>query len=435
MSVDIEERELPVIQRGLVDTCFEEAQYESGIDVLYGLRSFRYKPPPLHIRQLIYIALLPPPLKQTLDTKELPDAPPSPQKICLQKDDIWPKPIARQKALALLRSYVGINSPQSLMRAFPFYPYVSEDGTNDGSLFGNERLEERFHEDNTPLREEIVKFQFLKDCWGCLKERFAKRNQQDSALGSRKQNILDSGTIEQQAGFVGPYAWPILEWLISVFEKDEELQQLNGESGRGPRIGLDVPVEILKECFLPPSLDSIVSNSNMDFSYTTAEKRQELGARFLSLTENLDVFFSSLSLDQAVFKLNILEHLMIKNEERTTAPRARARAKPRAKGADPPKLDIHLVEGAYIVPPLDRFITLVSSLSSSDGQDAALMKYHLVSALFQARDGVSLIAYDEAVKTGVLQKSIEEGFEETKGVASTYKRIALNIVQAWEKQI
>lgn len=46
MLPDDEERELPAIQRGLVDICFEEAQYEFGIDVLTSLCSSRYKPPP-----------------------------------------------------------------------------------------------------------------------------------------------------------------------------------------------------------------------------------------------------------------------------------------------------------------------------------------------------------------------------------------------------
>ena len=40
------ERELPLIQRGIIDTCFEEGQYEYGIDVLDKLRSQGYKPPP-----------------------------------------------------------------------------------------------------------------------------------------------------------------------------------------------------------------------------------------------------------------------------------------------------------------------------------------------------------------------------------------------------
>lgn len=44
-SVDVTtEREMPVHQRGLVDTCFEENQYESGIAVLDQLRSPKFKP-------------------------------------------------------------------------------------------------------------------------------------------------------------------------------------------------------------------------------------------------------------------------------------------------------------------------------------------------------------------------------------------------------
>ena len=39
------EREMTRNQRGLVDTCFEEGQYESGIAMLELLRSTMFKPP------------------------------------------------------------------------------------------------------------------------------------------------------------------------------------------------------------------------------------------------------------------------------------------------------------------------------------------------------------------------------------------------------
>jgi pentatricopeptide repeat protein len=39
-----QEREMSRHQRGLVDTCFEEGQYESGISVLEQLRSSHVKP-------------------------------------------------------------------------------------------------------------------------------------------------------------------------------------------------------------------------------------------------------------------------------------------------------------------------------------------------------------------------------------------------------
>lgn len=45
MAASNEEREMTIHQRGLVDTCFEEGQYESGIAVLDQLRSSFFKPP------------------------------------------------------------------------------------------------------------------------------------------------------------------------------------------------------------------------------------------------------------------------------------------------------------------------------------------------------------------------------------------------------
>ena len=38
------EREMGAYQRGLVDSCFEEGQFESAIDLLKQLRSSNYKP-------------------------------------------------------------------------------------------------------------------------------------------------------------------------------------------------------------------------------------------------------------------------------------------------------------------------------------------------------------------------------------------------------
>lgn len=173
----------------------------------------------LHVRQLVYISLYPPAQVLTSNPDKLIDAITSPHELRLQKDDLWPKPSAREKALTLLRSYVNVNPPQSLMRAFPFYSYVDENGQNDVNPFSNENLEDVLHEDNTPLRDELLKFRSLKDCWGCMKDGFVKRKQQDTVSRSQRQTTLEEPMI------VGPYAWPILEWLISVFEKDQELKR------------------------------------------------------------------------------------------------------------------------------------------------------------------------------------------------------------------
>lgn len=53
-SVDVAERELPLIQRAIVDNCFEEGHYESGIGVLDKLRGERYKPSPYVISVAVY---------------------------------------------------------------------------------------------------------------------------------------------------------------------------------------------------------------------------------------------------------------------------------------------------------------------------------------------------------------------------------------------
>lgn len=150
--------------------------------------------------------------------------------------------------------------------------------------------------------------------------------------------------------------------------------------------------------------------------------------------DDLNFFFSSLSLNRAVFKMNILENLLARNEERTTAPVVKPRAKLRMKGTNQehPARESETVREAYVPPSLERVTALLSS-HTPDGEDAnliGLMKYHLISALFQARSNVNLIGFDEAIKTGCLQKSIQDGFGRFQ--ATKYKEITSNIVKAWE---
>lgn len=132
---------------------------------------------------------------------------------------------------------------------------------------------------------------------------------------------------------------------------------------------------------------------------------------------------------------------MTKNEERTKAPVARARAKPRAKNVDQVQLETlpkepEPIREAYIVPSLERVTSLLFYLPIHD-QDATkigLMKYHLVAALFEARNNINMTSFDEAVKAGYLDKTIEEGFGKSQSIEK-YKQITLNVVQAWKRQL
>lgn len=131
---------------------------------------------------------------------------------------------------------------------------------------------------------------------------------------------------------------------------------------------------------------------------------------------------------------------MTKNEERTKAPVARARAKPRAKNVDQTQSETlskepEPIREAYIVPSLER-VTSLLFYSPTHEQDIkiGLMKYHLIAALFEGRNNINMMSFDEAVKSGYLHKTIEESFGKSQSMRK-YKTITLNIVQAWEKQL
>jgi len=53
------EREMTRHQRGLVDTCFEEGQYEAAIAVLDQLHSSKYKPAAYAIKQFCLLLRFP----------------------------------------------------------------------------------------------------------------------------------------------------------------------------------------------------------------------------------------------------------------------------------------------------------------------------------------------------------------------------------------
>ncbi|KAF8575090.1 hypothetical protein K439DRAFT_771748 [Ramaria rubella] len=344
------ERELPLAQRSLVDNCFEEGQYEYGIDVLDKFRGQGYKPPPLHIRQLVYISLYPLPEKVI----ERVDFPPSPQKMQFQrqKEDLWPKPTSRPLAVALLKAFLGTSSPQCLMRALPFHIYINSEGVRDVDPFCNEEISEDYSEDNSPLKNELRTMQSLKDCWGLLKNGFVKRKQLDRA------RVDDSAASHQSDdAIVGPYAWPVLEWLIKIFEKDEQQGKKQGHAPysallltqipeprtkQGPRCDAEMPLRVAFACF---SFASHTADRPEDM-HTSSEAPCDLGARLISLLVNLTLtqppllspshllhslttlrlpnlllhplhaFFSTFSTRHAFFKVAVLERYISTSSRR-----------------------------------------------------------------------------------------------------------------------
>ncbi|KAF8520484.1 hypothetical protein BU17DRAFT_89072 [Hysterangium stoloniferum] len=447
-SVPIE-REIPLIQRGFVDNCFEEGQYEYGIDALDKLRGPNYKPPQLHVRTLVYIALYPLPPKPSNNVERI-EMFLSPRKIQAQRhrDDMWPKPTSRPLAISLLRAFIDTNSPECLMRALPFHTYTDSDGVKDVNPFTEADLKEN-HEDNSPLKNELAGMQSRKDCWEMLKVGFIKRKQQDHRSRMDNTAIKDDSE-ELPDPTVGPYAWPLLEWMIHVFEKNQCMKKAVGQpsfsplllmqippprSKKGPRWEVDVPVQVAMACLAPDSSELLTHGISL-------EKRQELGSRLVALLVNLTLtmppllspshlmrtltlklldlpFKSLLSMlvsipsDHMQFKISLLESCLASGvggsteainttKAGTVAPRAKP--KPSAKRVNatvtaepvvpPPNAAKGQPKETYAVPSQDRLVHLLSAplppLPKADSRElspvkTALVKFHLISTLYNLR--------------------------------------------------
>ncbi|KZT26752.1 hypothetical protein NEOLEDRAFT_1062201 [Neolentinus lepideus HHB14362 ss-1] len=305
------EREMTKNQRGLVDACFEEGQYESGISLLQQLRSSGYKPSPSHIRQLLYIALYPPPDKGK--EKSRPDfgspskVPPAKQK----KSALIPTAAASEAAIQCLTSYLTTNTPKSLLRALPSYPPPKgRDGVQT-----NDMMDE---DEDSFISREAANITQCKDCWTILREGFILRADGDpssdrSGAKARRKLILDEDTMYSDSTdtdvpvLVGEHAWPVLEWLIEVIEKDANLTGNSGHPRYSP----------LLLCQIPPARTGTIARWEADKPldimmyclHQTEPSRRLAGARLASLLIDLTsvVHFDAAAFTNAVFARLIAE--------------------------------------------------------------------------------------------------------------------------------
>ena len=87
----------------------------------------------------------------------------------------------------------------------------------------------------------------------------------------------------------GERAWPLLEWLVRIWEKEERVMEENGRgrwspslftqikparSGVGARTDVDRPLAVIFECYKSNNL-----------------RRQRLGSRLLSLVRVYDLYY------------------------------------------------------------------------------------------------------------------------------------------------
>ncbi|TDL26160.1 hypothetical protein BD410DRAFT_784211 [Rickenella mellea] len=278
------ERPMNRQQRAIVDGCFEEGQYEAGIRLLDKLRNEHVRPSSSHLLQLIYIALFPPPVipdrtadkgKGKLKDRDMYG---SPSKMSTAKrGHPLPTPEASQAALSLLMNFAQTNNPESLLRAIPSY-HLSE------AELATKRAMQPSRDMGYPDRDEHEDSQIAKDagvlkecndCWSMLKAGVVKRPDEwrtqrrdpGRSTGYRSQmNRTDDfddsdGEEEDQdtVDVVGDKSWPLLDWFVSLFEREESLMQSDGRfsfsffsqiksSSNGPRWDVETPVEIVLYC-------------------------------------------------------------------------------------------------------------------------------------------------------------------------------------------
>ncbi|GJE92228.1 hypothetical protein PsYK624_083810 [Phanerochaete sordida] len=291
-STQAVERELTSYQRNLVDTCFEEGNFDSAIALLEELRLPGVKPCPAHVRNAVYIALYPPPsAEDEHDASRLDVIPASPSKFVArhQRSSCTPTPAASQAAQRLLRAYARTNTPGAVLRALPNYGLSDLPGLSDTVSPHSIGDDDNESEINTFSRR-------VKDatsCWEMLREGFVKRDgsspagstagHRRSRRGHRNGLSDDEDESSEMPAAVGEQAWPLLECLLLLFEKDEAAVSAKGQPPYSPLL--------LSQ--LPPNRSASGSRWNvgapLDVVFFSLQHRGRfsLGVRLLALLVNL----------------------------------------------------------------------------------------------------------------------------------------------------
>ncbi|KAJ8487420.1 hypothetical protein ONZ51_g4184 [Trametes cubensis] len=310
------ERDLTIHQRNLVDTCFEENQYEAAISVLDEMRSSKYKPFPPHIRQLIYIALYPPSTEEELDEEAMKLEPGSPSKLLSrrQKTSLAPSPKAISAATDLLVKFARTNAPGSLARAIPSYP----EDPNIPTEIGAEHADSH-------IAIEALRIGRARCCWEIIKEGFIRRDGGKTTSSPRKPRTRkstrrmsddDEDEGDEMPAPVSEHAWGVLGWLLTVFERDEAEVEQSGQIRYSPLL--------LSQ--LPPSRPA--SSPRWDVKLPVdvvfyaleqeSESRRSLGVRLLNLLVNLgsttlldfSMFLNAVSSRLSGLSLDVLTYLL-----------------------------------------------------------------------------------------------------------------------------
>ncbi|KAF8628881.1 hypothetical protein AX15_003667 [Amanita polypyramis BW_CC] len=269
-------------QRAIVDTCFEEWQYESAIFNLEHLQSPSYRPSLLHVQQLIYIALHP--ISDAVPEKMNKSIYDSPSKL-QQFAKATISSTAVMQAQQLLFSFTATQSPDILARALPSYE-PSNTTANAAEDIGD-----------SDISRESLCIKEAKDCWSLLVDGFLSRGKVLFSSPRRKSRRRREDVVDDlppaddhmvtSRKIVAESAWVVLDWFLVLFERDEHLIESKGDppfsplllaqipptrNGSGSRWDVAIPLAIVVFCLQQPDLS-----------------RQRMGARLMTLLINLSL--------------------------------------------------------------------------------------------------------------------------------------------------
>lgn len=308
-----EERVMAAQVCGLIDGCLEEGHYESAIDILDKSRTSTIYPAPYHIRILLYLSLYPTGISSHPGLNPTASAvPPSPSKKERQRRNLIPTQAASEKAATVLQSLALTNSPKFVTRGLPAYGKRFLDNVWHFDTVppgfppppSSDIRERGPTDDVNVIAREATRIAEARDVWSFLVQGFirkmdggetfdpeadilALRNQKADAAtlystpqkgkakSSRRQTKAKNAVKEEEEEWgdedetidsfnsqpVGTNAWAALEWLVLVYERDQQehkdaavsseyspllLQQLPVTS---PRKDISTPLKIAIFCF------------------------------------------------------------------------------------------------------------------------------------------------------------------------------------------
>ena len=146
-----------------------------------------------------------------------------------------PTEAASHAALRLLEAFVSTNSPDALLRALPRFRQNGVDSSvSQAGLMTTHEDEDSFLARSSRIIRDA------KHCWELFREGFVKPYTDATASRTngrkRKTTTKDIQYSDEEGGddfeqplAVAPYAWPVLQWLLSVIEKEEIWIERGGE--------------------------------------------------------------------------------------------------------------------------------------------------------------------------------------------------------------